>query len=86
MTTQDTLNISLSIGFLVLVGFFCYAFYYLAQTLKSAKKIIDDAQDLTKDVRIVKNQLKSNLGIGLNTFMHITNLFFKRKGGGKNDR
>jgi uncharacterized membrane-anchored protein YhcB (DUF1043 family) len=58
---MDFLYWALGIGFLVLVGFMAYVLYFLAQTLKSVKQVVDNAEDITQDVAKLKNSLK--LGI-----------------------
>ncbi len=80
LTTQDLLNLSLSFGFLVLVGFLSYLCFNLVKTLKSVKKLVDDTENITKDVRMVKNQLKSGLAAGAVTLLGLLNTFLKKKG------
>lgn len=79
MNSQDLLNIALSIGFLVLVGFLCYVCIYLVETLKSVKKLVDNTEDIAKDVRMVKNQLKSGVLTGIGTALNLLNTFLNKK-------
>ncbi len=59
LTTLDVLYISLSLGFLVLVGFVSFTSLKLARTLDSLKLLIDDIDDAANDVKNLKNQLKA---------------------------
>jgi hypothetical protein len=79
MTSQDLLNISLSLGFLILVGFLCWGVINLVDTLKSVKRLVDNTEDITKDVRMVKNQLKSGVLTGIGTALNILNGFLNKK-------
>ncbi len=81
MSTQDFLFISLGVGFLILVGFLSYAAYHLAITLKSAREVIDNAEDITNDVRAMKNQLKGGMLTGMGTILSILSSFAKTKKG-----
>lgn len=75
MSIQDFLYLSLAIGFIVFVGFISYAAYALSQTLKSLKRVLDTAGDLTEEVENVKNQIKSGMLTALLTGL---NLFLKK--------
>jgi CHASE3 domain sensor protein len=86
MTTQDFLYISLSLGFLCLVGFSCYMLYHLTQTIKSAKRVVDNTEDITSDVMNAKNQLKSGVLSGVSSLINLASVFFNKKGGEKNGR
>lgn len=79
VTSQDLLNISLSIGFIILVVFLCWVCFYLVGILKSIKVLIANIEDITKDARFVKNQLKSGVLAGLGTFLNLLTVFMKKK-------
>ncbi len=68
MGSLDTLYYSLAIGFLILVGFTCFALYQLAQTLRSLKQVIQDVEDIAQDVKSVKESIKMGLGL-IGTFL-----------------
>lgn len=52
LTSQDLLNITLSLGFIVLVGFISYAAYQLALTLKALRYVAQDLEDTANGVRM----------------------------------
>ena len=58
MSSQEFLYYSLAIGFIVLVGFFSFAMYHLAETLKSLKVLLDNIDDTAKDFNLIKNKIK----------------------------
>lgn len=58
MTPQDFLNYSLGIGFLVLVGSISWVCYHVVQTLKEIQQILEDTEDVTHDITLLKNTLK----------------------------
>ncbi len=72
MNSLDLLHYSISFGFLILVGFFAYALYYLAQALKSLKHVLENTEDITNDVNMLKNGVK--LGI-----LNFLNIFLKKR-------
>lgn len=86
MNLQDFLYLSLAVGFLILVGFISFAAYRLGKTLESIKEVVDNAEDITHDVKAIKNQIKSGLITTLVTALNLTTAILKRKGGGKNER
>lgn len=86
MNLQDFLYLSLAVGFLILVGFISFAAYKLGKTLGSIKEVVDDAEDITHDVKAVKNQVKSGLITALMTGLNLATTILKKKGGGKNGR
>ncbi|MDP3733288.1 MAG: hypothetical protein Q8Q91_01985 [Candidatus Daviesbacteria bacterium] len=57
MNIQDTLNIILILGFVILVGCFIYITYYLVQALKSITSLVDDWENTSQGI---KNKLKLN--------------------------
>jgi hypothetical protein len=61
MSSQEFLFYALGIGFLVLVGYSCYLLYNLTQAVKTLKSVIEDAEDITKDVSKLKNTIKLGL-------------------------
>lgn len=82
-TTQDLLYIALSVGFLVLVGFLSYAAYHLAQALQSLKLVLDQTEDITRDVQKVKNQLKHGV---ISAVTAVLGMFLKKEGGENNGK
>lgn len=76
MQPLDVLYFSLSIGFLILVGFVSYAMYRLSLTLDSLKVVLDDVEDITHDVQQMKNSVKGGI---TGTFFRIAKLI-KRRG------
>ena len=71
---MDSLNVlyySLSIGFLVLVGFLSYAAFNLSKTLKELTSILVKIDDITKDVEDLKNLIKDGI-------IYLRNMIFKR--------
>lgn len=79
VSSQDFLNISLGIGFLVLVGFVSYLCWQLVFTLKSIRRVVENTEDIIRDIRTVKNQLKTGLAAGLATTLSILNSILKKK-------
>ncbi len=45
---------------MVAAGFFAYASYRLTETLKSVNKLVEDTQDITQDVRELKENVKQS--------------------------
>lgn len=84
MNLQDFLYLSLAVGFLILVGFLSFAAYRLGKTLESIKEVVDSTEDITHDVKAVKNQIKSGLITILMTALNLTTAILKKKGGDKN--
>jgi hypothetical protein len=58
LATQDLLNITLSIGFLIFVAFASLALYNLTLTLRSIKIVTDEVGKAARDVSIFKNEVK----------------------------
>jgi hypothetical protein len=80
MSPLDFLYYSLSLGFIVLVIFLSIAAYRLAQTLKTFKTLLDRTEDITRDVQMMKDQLKGGLATGMGTILTIlTSLIRKRR-------
>ncbi len=59
MSSLDFLYYALGGGFLVLVGFLSYVLVHVVETLRSVKRMLDNVEDITNDVREVKNSMKS---------------------------
>lgn len=76
MSTQDIFYLSLSIGFIILISFVSLAAFQLSQALKSLKRVLDSAGNISEDVEAVKNQIKSGV---LTAFLTGLNLFIKKK-------
>ncbi len=70
MNSLQILHLSLSIGFLTLVGFLCYALYYLADDLKILKVILGNIENVTTDVDQLRNQIKLGITSLLNMFLN----------------
>lgn len=76
MSIQDFLFVSLSLGFLILVGFISLAAFRAAQTLRSMKFLIDNLEDTSRDINSLKNNLKFGaLGIAST----VIRMFLKRR-------
>lgn len=73
----------MGIGFLILVGFISFACFRLSQTLKSVKELVDDAKNLTQDVKSIKDQIQVGLAKLLNTILNAGTLLLNKKGGKK---
>ena len=58
MSSLDTLYYSLSAGFLLLIGATTYMIYHLTETIKSTKRVVDDAESLTADIADIKDGFK----------------------------
>lgn len=69
MTSQEFLFYSLAIGFLILAGFISLAAYRLAKALESLKVLIDNLEDTTKDLNIIKNKIKLGALTGISTLL-----------------
>ncbi len=83
MSLLDFLYLSLAFGFLILVGFISFACYRLAKTLQSVDNLINNAEDIVKDIRDVKNHLKSGLITTFITAVNVATQLLTNKGGGK---
>ena len=77
MTSQDFLFYSLSIGFLILVGFISYSAFSLSKSLKKLTSILEKVNDVAKDADDLKNYIKQGI-------LYLMNMFVK-KGGDKKD-
>ena len=73
---QDILYYILTLGFIVLVIFISYAAYQLTQTLKSLKRLIDEVQNTTRDVNLIKNKVK---GIALSSLALLLRGILKKR-------
>ncbi len=73
---QDILYYILTFGFIVLVIFISYAAYQLTQTLKSLKRLIDEVEDTTKDVNLIKNRVK---GVALSSLALLLRGILKKR-------
>lgn len=82
MSSLDFLYYALGGGFLVLVGFLSVTLYHLIKLIKSTKSVVDDIEDTTNDVSMIKNSVKS----GLASILDIVIDSLKKRGGGKNGR
>ncbi len=78
MDSQDLLNYSLGIGFLILVGFLSYAAYSLSKTLLKLTSILEKIDDITGAVNDLKNTIKNGI-------LYLTNMLLK-KGGDKHGK
>jgi len=59
-TSGDILNISLAVGFLVLVIFLSILCFYLILIVRDVSKVVDDVEDVTGRVRrVVVQPLKA---------------------------
>ena len=50
-TSSDVLNMSLAIGFIVLVVFLCLFLFYAILILRDVSKVVDDAAEVVGKVR-----------------------------------
>jgi hypothetical protein len=78
MFSLNLLYFSLSIGFLILVGFLSYAAFNLSQTLKKTTSILVKVDDIAKDANDLKNTIKFEV-------LNLISMFLK-KGGVKNGK
>ncbi len=76
-TTQDLLYVCVALGFVVLVGYLSYAAYHLGQALKSLKLVLDETEDITRDVQKVKDQIKHGVASAATAALGV---FLKRGG------
>ena len=79
---DNTFHAVVAVSFVVLAGAFVCALFYLVQTLKSLRRILDDIEDATSGVKLVKSGVSGALSSVLG--LVIDNL--RRKGGAKNGR
>lgn len=86
MNSNDFLNISVGVGFLVLVGFIAYVCIRLSETLKSIKILADDTQSIAQGVKSIKDQLILGIAKFLNVALNSGTLLLKKKGGGKHGK
>lgn len=66
---QEFLNNILTLGFIVLVTLTSCAAYQLILTLKSLRRLIDDVEDTTKDVNLIKDKIKLGALTGIATIL-----------------
>ncbi len=83
MNSVDFLNFSVGVGFLILAGFISYVCIRFAQTLKSFKMLADDAQNITSDVRSLKDKFELGLAKFISAALNTGTLLLTKKGGGK---
>lgn len=60
MDSRDILNTAIALGFLVFTGTAAFAFYRLARVFKALETLVEDIEDTTKDVKLLKDKLKSS--------------------------
>lgn len=60
MEPRNILYISLSLAALIFAGAIAYAAFRLAQVLKSLKVLIEDIEDTARDVKLLKDKLKTS--------------------------
>jgi len=78
MVSQNFMNYSVGIGFLILVVFLSYATFSLSRTLNKFTSILTKADALAKDAEDFKNYIKQGI-------LYLVSLFVK-KGGDKNGK
>lgn len=61
MESQDFLNYSLGVGFLILVGFISWVLYLIAQTIQKMHRPLDDIDSVGHDLRIFKDKAKHEI-------------------------
>ena len=85
MSTADFLNMVLAFGFIVIILCIAFTSFFLVQALKAITNLVDNLDDTTKDVQIIKNKIKMGLLTGLSTLLatFATGVIRKRKGGEK---
>ena len=76
MSTLDILYISLSVGFLLLVGYLVFLIKRVNKTLDRLDPVIDNLQDTTGDIRHLKDTAKSTFWEAASTLL---GLFLGRK-------
>lgn len=73
---QEFLYYILTLGFIVLVFFISFAAWETARTLKSLKKLIDEVEDTTRDVNLIKDKIKFGALTGIATLL---GMFVKKR-------
>ncbi len=73
MFSLDFLYYSLGVGFLILIGFLCYAIYHLTQSIKSMNTILNKVDNVTDSIELISNQVKFGL-------FHLAGRFLKKGG------
>lgn len=76
MKPLDILYYSLSIGFLVFVGFVSYAAYNLARTLQLVRKQLENVENLTEKIHIITN----NMSTTINSMFKVIKFFTENRG------
>ena len=61
LTSLDILYLSLSIGFLILVGVISYLVFRVSRTLGNVDTLVEDVDDTAKDIRGLKNHVKGGV-------------------------
>lgn len=69
MDSLDVLRYSLSAAALLSAFGFIYVAWWLVQTIKSIKGIVDDVEDTTHDVKLIKDSVKMGVGAVLGRLM-----------------
>ncbi len=69
MNSVDVLYYSLSVGFLVLVGFMCYVLWELNKDLKILRLVLNNVHDISLDASLLKNNLKLSFFKLIQTFL-----------------
>lgn len=76
MESQDILNYTVSIGFIIIVALVGYVSYHLVKTLRVLRFVLRDTASITSDVR----QLKDKVKIGaLTQIVTLLGLFFRKR-------
>lgn len=83
MTPLNILYVSLTIGFLTLVGFLSYTLFTISTTFKRVTSVLNKVDDIAKDADDLKNLIKSGVLSLLGMF---TKKVTESKGGEKNDK
>lgn len=60
MEPKNILYISLALGALLFAGAASYAAFRLAKVFKALQTVVEDIEDTTKEVRFLKDKLKSS--------------------------
>ena len=68
MVSNDFLNYSVGLGFLILVGFASHSFYNLSRAIKESTSILTKVDDITKDVNDLKNLIKHGISYLMSVF------------------
>lgn len=66
MSSLDMLYYSLAIGFLAVAAFGCYVLLELGKTLVEVRRILEEVEDITKDIDLAKEKVKIGVldGVG----------------------